>query len=83
MTTEDVELLGVKDIIDKQFLQAKQYMDLISQEYPPSADADTSEPVSSPVPEPEPPVFAFAVPALVPVLLGPPELGTAPPFVFS
>ena len=44
ISSPDVELLGIKDMIDKGNLHSRQYLDLLPQSYPPQeGDADSRE----------------------------------------
>ena len=42
IATPEVEMLGIKDLIDKGNLQSKQYIDLLHQSYPPQEDPSIS-----------------------------------------
>ena len=58
--TPQVELLGIKQMIEQDSLQSKSYIDLLPQSYPPSSDAGPAESEMAASPprrtEPDPPV---------------------------
>lgn len=82
LNTPQADLLGIKDLIEGGAFKAQQYVDLVSQSYPPPAQSDKSVELRS-IDEPDGPASEPVEPASTPAAVQPPPLVTSvsPPSV--